>query len=192
MNVGKTLFAQIMEYVPWKTFGRIIDRHGGDAGVRTKYALPAYYIVAPPEASSSLVRYDGVRYGLRVPGDDIVDMYEKSRAAVFGREVQRRILIGTYVISAGYYDAYYVRVQKVRTLIKQDLDNSRSKVDVVLTPQRRARPSLPAKSPIRADLSERHLHGDGEHSGPSRHFGSCRPVGRWLAARTSVDRQAVS
>ena len=83
----------------------------------TKYALPAYYIVAPPEASSNLARYDGVRYGLRVPDDDIVDMYEKSRAAVFGREVQRRILIGTYVLSAGYYDAYYVRVQKIRTLI---------------------------------------------------------------------------
>ncbi len=100
----------------------------------TKYALPAYYIVAPAEASSNLARYDGVRYGLRVPGDDIVDMYEKSRAAGFGREVQRRILIGTYVLSAGYYDAYYVRAQKVRTLIKQDFDNAWSKVDVVLTP----------------------------------------------------------
>jgi len=100
----------------------------------TKYALPAYYIVAPAEASSNLARYDGVRYGLRVPGDDIVDMYEKSRAAGFGREVQRRILIGTYVLSAGYYDAYYVRAQKVRTLIKQDFDNAWGKVDVVLTP----------------------------------------------------------
>jgi aspartyl-tRNA(Asn)/glutamyl-tRNA(Gln) amidotransferase subunit A len=100
----------------------------------TKYALPAYYIVAPAEASSNLARYDGVRYGLRVPGDDIVEMYEKSRAAGFGREVQRRILIGTYVLSAGYYDAYYVRAQKVRTLIKQDFDAAWSKVDVVLTP----------------------------------------------------------
>ena len=100
----------------------------------TKYALPAYYIVAPAEASSNLARYDGVRYGLRVPGDDIVDMYEKSRAAGFGREVQRRILIGTYVLSAGYYDAYYVRAQKVRTLIKQDFDQAWKKVDVVLTP----------------------------------------------------------
>ncbi len=100
----------------------------------TKYALPAYYIVAPAEASSNLARYDGVRYGLRVPGDDIVDMYEKSRAAGFGREVQRRILIGTYVLSAGYYDAYYVRAQKVRTLIKQDFDAAWNKVDVVLTP----------------------------------------------------------
>jgi aspartyl-tRNA(Asn)/glutamyl-tRNA(Gln) amidotransferase subunit A len=100
----------------------------------TKYALPAYYIVAPAEASSNLARYDGVRYGLRVPGDDIVDMYEKSRAAGFGREVQRRILIGTYVLSAGYYDAYYVRAQKVRTLIKRDFDQAFEKVDVVLTP----------------------------------------------------------
>jgi aspartyl-tRNA(Asn)/glutamyl-tRNA(Gln) amidotransferase subunit A len=100
----------------------------------TKYALPAYYIVAPAEASSNLARYDGVRYGLRVPGDDIVDMYEKSRAAGFGREVQRRILIGTYVLSAGYYDAYYVRAQKVRTLIKRDFDRAWEKVDVVLTP----------------------------------------------------------
>jgi aspartyl-tRNA(Asn)/glutamyl-tRNA(Gln) amidotransferase subunit A len=100
----------------------------------TKYALPAYYIVAPAEASSNLARYDGVRYGLRVPGDDIVDMYENSRAAGFGPEVQRRILIGTYVLSAGYYDAYYVRAQKIRTLIKRDFEQAWGKVDVVLTP----------------------------------------------------------
>jgi aspartyl-tRNA(Asn)/glutamyl-tRNA(Gln) amidotransferase subunit A len=100
----------------------------------TKYALPAYYIVAPAEASSNLARYDGVRYGLRVPGDDIVDMYENSRAAGFGPEVQRRILIGTYVLSAGYYDAYYVRAQKIRTLIKRDFEQAWAKVDVVLTP----------------------------------------------------------
>ncbi len=100
----------------------------------TKYALPAYYIVAPAEASSNLARYDGVRYGLRVPGGDIVSMYEKSRAAGFGREVRRRIMIGTYVLSAGYYDAYYVRAQKIRTLIKRDFDEAWHKVDVVLTP----------------------------------------------------------
>ena len=100
----------------------------------TKYALPAYYIVAPAEASSNLARYDGVRYGLRVPGDDLIDTYEKTRAAGFGREVQRRVLVGTYVLSAGYYDAYYVKAQKVRTLIKQDFDNAWHKVDVVLTP----------------------------------------------------------
>jgi aspartyl-tRNA(Asn)/glutamyl-tRNA(Gln) amidotransferase subunit A len=100
----------------------------------TKYALPAYYIVAPAEASSNLARYDGVRYGLRVPGDDLIDTYEKTRAAGFGREVQRRVMVGTYVLSAGYYDAYYVRAQKVRTLIKRDFDQAWSKVDVVLTP----------------------------------------------------------
>jgi aspartyl-tRNA(Asn)/glutamyl-tRNA(Gln) amidotransferase subunit A len=100
----------------------------------TKYALPAYYIVAPAEASSNLARYDGVRYGLRVPGGDLTETYENTRAAGFGREVQRRILIGTYVLSAGYYDAYYVRAQKVRTLIKQDFDQAWAKCDVVLTP----------------------------------------------------------
>ncbi len=100
----------------------------------TKYALPAYYIVAPAEASSNLARYDGVRYGLRVPGEDITQMYENSRAAGFGTEVKRRIMIGTYVLSAGYYDAYYVRAQKIRTLIKQDFDAAWGKVDVILTP----------------------------------------------------------
>ncbi|HEV2558313.1 MAG TPA: Asp-tRNA(Asn)/Glu-tRNA(Gln) amidotransferase subunit GatA [Microvirga sp.] len=101
----------------------------------TKYALPAYYIVAPAEASSNLARYDGVRYGLRVPGKDIVDMYERSRAAGFGREVKRRIMIGTYVLSAGYYDAYYVRAQKIRTLIKRDFEEVYAQgVDAILTP----------------------------------------------------------
>ena len=100
----------------------------------TKYALPAYYIVAPAECSSNLARYDGMRYGLRVPGKDLIDTYENTRAAGFGKEVRRRILIGTYVLSAGYYDAYYLKAQKVRTLIKQDFDHAWSKVDVVLTP----------------------------------------------------------
>ncbi|NRA89487.1 MAG: Asp-tRNA(Asn)/Glu-tRNA(Gln) amidotransferase subunit GatA, partial [Rhizobiales bacterium] len=100
----------------------------------TKYALPAYYIVAPAEASSNLARYDGVRYGLRVAGENIDDQYSNSRAAGFGDEVQRRILIGTYVLSAGYYDAYYVKAQKVRTLIKNDFDEVYRKVDVLLTP----------------------------------------------------------
>ncbi|HEV7415733.1 MAG TPA: Asp-tRNA(Asn)/Glu-tRNA(Gln) amidotransferase subunit GatA, partial [Tianweitania sediminis] len=101
----------------------------------TKYALPAYYIVAPAEASSNLARYDGVRYGLRVPGKDITDMYEQTRAAGFGREVKRRIMIGTYVLSAGYYDAYYVRAQKVRTLIKRDFETVFADgIDAILTP----------------------------------------------------------
>ncbi len=101
----------------------------------TKYALPAYYIISPAEASSNLARYDGVRYGLRVPGRDIVEMYENTRAAGFGREVKRRIMIGTYVLSAGYYDAYYLRAQKVRTLIKKDFEDAfHAGVDVILTP----------------------------------------------------------
>jgi aspartyl-tRNA(Asn)/glutamyl-tRNA(Gln) amidotransferase subunit A len=101
----------------------------------TKYALPAYYIVAPAEASSNLARYDGVRYGLRVPGRDIVDMYEHTRAAGFGKEVRRRIMIGTYVLSAGYYDAYYLQAQKVRTLIKRDFEECFDDgIDAILTP----------------------------------------------------------
>jgi aspartyl-tRNA(Asn)/glutamyl-tRNA(Gln) amidotransferase subunit A len=101
----------------------------------TKYALPAYYIVAPAEASSNLARYDGVRYGLRVEGRDIADMYEKTRAAGFGKEVKRRIMIGTYVLSAGYYDAYYLKAQKVRTLIKRDFETVfHAGVDAVLAP----------------------------------------------------------
>ncbi|MGE0846744.1 MAG: Asp-tRNA(Asn)/Glu-tRNA(Gln) amidotransferase subunit GatA [Flavobacteriaceae bacterium] len=101
----------------------------------TNYALPAYYIVAPAEASSNLARYDGVRYGLRVEGDDIIGLYEKTRAAGFGREVQRRIMIGTYVLSAGYYDAYYIRAQKVRTLIKKDFEDVFADgIDAILTP----------------------------------------------------------
>jgi aspartyl-tRNA(Asn)/glutamyl-tRNA(Gln) amidotransferase subunit A len=101
----------------------------------TKYALAAYYIVAPAEASSNLARYDGVRYGLRVPGRDIAGMYEETRAAGFGREVRRRILIGTYVLSAGYYDAYYLRAQKVRTLIKRDFEDCfHDGIHAILTP----------------------------------------------------------
>ena len=101
----------------------------------TKYALPAYYIVAPAEASSNLARYDGVRYGLRVPGRDVIDMYERTRAAGFGKEVRRRIMIGTYVLSSGYYDAYYLRAQKVRTLIKRDFEQRFADgIDAILTP----------------------------------------------------------
>jgi aspartyl-tRNA(Asn)/glutamyl-tRNA(Gln) amidotransferase subunit A len=101
----------------------------------TKYALPAYYIVAPAEASSNLARYDGVRYGLRVPGRSMIDMYENTRAEGFGAEVRRRVMIGTYVLSAGYYDAYYLRAQKVRTLIKKDFEDCFAKgVTAILTP----------------------------------------------------------
>jgi aspartyl-tRNA(Asn)/glutamyl-tRNA(Gln) amidotransferase subunit A len=101
----------------------------------TKYALPAYYIVAPAEASSNLARYDGVRYGLRVDGRDITDMYEQTRSEGFGAEVRRRVMIGTYVLSAGYYDAYYLRAQKVRTLIKRDFEECFAQgVHAMLTP----------------------------------------------------------
>jgi aspartyl-tRNA(Asn)/glutamyl-tRNA(Gln) amidotransferase subunit A len=100
----------------------------------TKYALPAYYIVAPAECSSNLARYDGVRYGLRKEGRDLLDTYEATRAAGFGAEVRRRVLIGTYVLSAGYYDAYYIKAQKVRSLIKRDFEEAFAKVDVLLTP----------------------------------------------------------
>jgi aspartyl-tRNA(Asn)/glutamyl-tRNA(Gln) amidotransferase subunit A len=100
----------------------------------TKSALPTYYIVAPAEASSNLARYDGVRYGLRVPGKSLDDMYGKTRAAGFGAEVRRRILIGTYVLSAGYYDAYYLKAQKVRALIAKDFTDAFEKCDAILTP----------------------------------------------------------
>ena len=100
----------------------------------TRYALPAYYILAPAEASSNLARYDGVRYGLRVPGRTLEDMYENTRGQGFGAEVRRRVLIGTYVLSAGYYDAYYIKAQKVRTLIAADFRDAFRDVDVILTP----------------------------------------------------------
>jgi len=101
----------------------------------TNYALPAYYIVAPAEASSNLARYDGVRYGLRASCRDIADMYQQTRAQGFGKEVRRRIMVGTYVLSAGYYDAYYLRAQKVRTLVKRDFERAFADgADAILTP----------------------------------------------------------
>jgi aspartyl-tRNA(Asn)/glutamyl-tRNA(Gln) amidotransferase subunit A len=100
----------------------------------THVALPAYYVIAPAEASSNLARYDGVKFGLRVDGDSLDDMYEKTRAAGFGPEVRRRILIGTYVLSAGYYDAYYLKAQRVRTLIARDFAAAFERCDVILTP----------------------------------------------------------
>ncbi|MGE0652715.1 MAG: Asp-tRNA(Asn)/Glu-tRNA(Gln) amidotransferase subunit GatA [Alphaproteobacteria bacterium] len=100
----------------------------------TKYALPVYYVLAPAEASSNLARYDGVRYGFRAEGKDLSDMYEETRGQGFGAEVRRRVLIGTYVLSAGYYDAYYLKAQKVRTLIARDFEDAFKAVDVILTP----------------------------------------------------------
>ena len=119
----------------------------------TKYALPAYYVIAPAEASSNLARYDGVRFGHRAKlaqGDDITDMYEKTRAEGFGQEVKRRVMIGTYVLSAGFYDAYYNRARKVRALIKRDFDEVyASGVDAILTP---ATPS--AAFPLGKEVSD--------------------------------------
>ena len=100
----------------------------------TKYALPTYYIVAPAECSSNLARYDGVRFGLRVPGKDLIEMYENTRGAGFGKETRRRILIGTYVLSAGYYDAYYKKAQQVRALIARDFTDAFKSCDAILTP----------------------------------------------------------
>ncbi len=100
----------------------------------TRHALATYYIVAPAEASSNLARYDGVRYGLRVPGNDLNELYENTRAEGFGAEVRRRILIGTYVLSAGYYDAYYLKAQKVRTLLLRDFEQAFGRVDAILAP----------------------------------------------------------
>ena len=104
----------------------------------TKYALPAYYVIAPAEASSNLARYDGVRFGHRAQlaqGDGITEMYEKTRAEGFGAEVQRRVMVGTYVLSAGFYDAYFNRARRVRTLIKKDFEDVFAEgVDAILTP----------------------------------------------------------
>ncbi|MCW1969399.1 MAG: Asp-tRNA(Asn)/Glu-tRNA(Gln) amidotransferase subunit GatA [Anaerolineae bacterium] len=100
----------------------------------TQLGLPVYYLIATAEASSNLARFDGVKYGLRVNGDDLIDMYGKTRQAGFGAEVKRRIMLGTYALSAGYYDAYYIRAQKVRTLIKQDFERAFAEVDVIITP----------------------------------------------------------
>ncbi len=161
----------------------------------TKYALPAYYIVAPAEASSNLARYDGVRYGLRVPGRDIIDMYEHTRRDGFGKEVRRRIMIGTYVLSAGYYDAYYLRAQKVRTLIKRDFERCFRRrhrrhpdADDAVRGLRHRR-----KRPRRSDrdVSQRRVHGDGEHGRPAGHFGAERPRRAGPAARPATDRPAV-
>ena len=100
----------------------------------TKYALPSYYIVAPAEASSNLARYDGVKYGMRVSDKSLEQQYSKTRGSGFGAEVKRRIMIGTYVLSAGYYDAYYIHAQKVRRLILEDFNSAFKKVDIILTP----------------------------------------------------------
>ena len=123
----------------WENGKKILKESGAEiidiSLPNTKYALPTYYIVAPAEASSNLARYDGVKYGFRSSkGNNLIEMYENTRSEGFGDEVKRRILIGTYVLSSGYYDAYYIKAQKVRQLIKNDFDQSFKKVDAILTP----------------------------------------------------------
>jgi len=123
----------------WEKGKKILKEEGAEiidiSLPHTEYALPTYYIVAPAEASSNLARYDGVKYGFRSSkGSNLIEMYENTRSEAFGDEVKRRILIGTYVLSSGYYDAYYIKAQKVRQLIKSDFDNAFTKVDAILTP----------------------------------------------------------
>ncbi len=161
----------------------------------TKYALPTYYIIAPAEASSNLARYDGVRYGLReLPeGANLQDMYAATRAAGFGDEVKRRILIGTYVLSAGFYDAYYTQAQKVRALIARDFEDAFEQCDVLLTPTApSAAFALGEKSadPLAMYL-ERRLHRAGEPRRACRRC-RCRPAstGRGTAAGPADHRQA--
>ena len=137
-------------YFEWGNGMQVVRRGTGEVAIDTykklgaeivpvkmphmKYGLAAYYIIAPAEASSNLARYDGVGFGFRADGTDIVDMYRKTRTEGFGPEVKRRIMLGTYVLSSGYYDAYYLRAMKVRTLVKQDFDNALRTCDVLLTP----------------------------------------------------------
>ena len=127
---------EIAQY--WNKATKMLEERGAEI-VRislphTKYALPSYYVIAPAEASSNLARYDGIRYGNRVNGNNMEELYINTRTQGFGKEVKRRILIGTYVLSAGFYDAYYLKAQKVRRLIKNDFDEAFKKCDVILTP----------------------------------------------------------
>ncbi len=160
----------------------------------TKYALPAYYVIAPAEASSNLARYDGVKYGHRAKleaGDGINEMYEKTRAEGFGAEVQRRVMVGTYVLSAGFYDAYYNRARRVRALIKKDFDDVfAAGVDAILTP---ATPSAAfglgemKDADPREDVPERRLHRDRELGRSAGHFDP-----RWFGCAGSAAGSAAN
>ena len=156
----------------------------------TKYALPAYYIVAPAECSSNLARYDGVRFGLRVPGKDLIEMYENTRGAGFGKEVRRRIMIGTYVLSAGYYDAYYKKAQQIRAA-------DRARLQAGLREVRRAADADRADRGLRRrredgrsgdHVPQRHVHHPGLDGGPARHLGAGRPRQGRPAARPADHR----
>ena len=150
--------------------------------------------MAPAEASSNLARYDGVKFGYRAKGArDITDLYEKSRGEGFGAEVQRRILIGTYVLSAGYYDAYYARAQKLRTLIKRDFEQAFEKCDVLLTPTTPG-PAF-AMGDKTTDPVAMYLHDvftvTVNPGGPARHLGARRPDRKRPAAGPAADRQGL-
>ncbi len=159
----------------------------------TAYAVATYYILATSEASSNLARYDGVKYGVRAEGaKDLLDLYMKSRSQGFGPEVKRRIMLGTYALSAGYYDAYYKKGQQVRTLIKRDFDEAFRNVDVIVTPtaptrrvqdRRKVRRSAP-------DVSVRHLHDQRQPGGHSGNLNPCGFTRRNLADRAAADRKA--
>ena len=171
----------------------------------TDYAIATYYIIATAEASSNLARYDGVRYGLRVQGDSLIAMYRKTRGAGFGAEVKRRIVLGTYVLSAGYYDAYYLKGQKVRALIAQDFREAFTKggrdcdADLAGSPLQAGRTHQRSA----ADVSCGYLYGYGIAGGNSWHFGAvrqlaascrwdCRFLGRRLAKRASCNWRMLS
>jgi aspartyl-tRNA(Asn)/glutamyl-tRNA(Gln) amidotransferase subunit A len=152
VNVGQPI-AGLKIGVPGEYFGEGLDadvRAAVERGIQelaragaviipislphTAFAIPTYYVVATAEASANLARYDGVRYGLRSEGKTVADMYRRTRDAGFGAEVKRRIMLGTYVLSAGYYDAYYLKAQKVRSLLARDFDEAFAKVDAIVTP----------------------------------------------------------
>ena len=156
-------------------------------------ALATYYIVAPAEASSNLARYDGVRYGTRVDGVDLTDLYERTRAEGFGKEVQRRIMIGTYVLSSGYYDAYYLRAQKVRALILRDFTEAFAKVDALLTPTAPSAAFAQGENmddPVKMYL-ERRVHRAGQHGGRAGPVGAGWAGRAGAAAGLAGDRAAL-
>ena len=165
----------------------------------TKYALPAYYVIAPAEASSNLARYDGVRYGHRAKlepqGDGITEMYEKTRAEGFGAEVKRRVMIGTYVLSAGFYDAYYNRARRVRALIKKDFEDVFAQgIDAILTPATPVFGLWPGRDDrgrSGSDVSQRRLHRDRQPGRSARHCGACRSRPAGPAAWPAADRAAL-
>jgi len=135
-----------------KSLGASIERVSLPA---TPHALATYYVIAPAEASSNLARYDGVKYGLRVPGRDLIDMESRTRAAGFGAEVRRRVMLGTYVLSAGYYDAYYGQAQKVRTLVRRDFDAAFARVDLIVAP---TTPNVPFRHGEKEDPVQMYLN----------------------------------